>query len=84
MADERPYQANAAVSVRPKPAAPAPAQRQLPPLSEAEHARIKKTVAVVKAKAPELVAVIKDLHALGMIDGWRSVTITKGNDEPHQ
>ncbi|AMP13668.1 hypothetical protein CPter291_1394 [Collimonas pratensis] len=53
-------------------------------MSEAEHARIKKTVAVVKAKAPELVAVIKDLHALGMIDGWRSVTITKGNDEPHQ
>jgi hypothetical protein len=84
MADERPYQANASVSVRPKPAAPAAVPKSLPPLSGAEHARIKQTVAVVKARMPELVPLIKDLHALGMIEGWRSVTITKGNDEPHQ
>ena len=45
--------------------------------SEAEHARIKATVAIVKERCPELLEMIKGLHALGMIDGWRSVTITK-------
>ena len=84
MADERPYQANATVSVRPKPKVPAFIPKSLPPLSEAEQARIKRTIVNVKARMPELVPVIKDLHALGMIDGWRSVTITKGNDESHQ
>ncbi|WP_025916151.1 hypothetical protein [Herminiimonas sp. CN] len=84
MSDERPYQTNATVSVRPKPVAPAAAaSKPLPPLSEAEHARIKQTIAIVKEKCPELVPMIKELHALGMIDGWRSVTITKVNDDTH-
>ncbi|WP_025918269.1 hypothetical protein [Herminiimonas sp. CN] len=83
MADEHQYKANAAVSVRPKPAAPAAAPKPLPPLSEAEHARIKQTIATVKEEMPELLPMIKDLHALGMIDGWRSVTITKVKDDAH-
>jgi hypothetical protein len=82
MADERQYQLNTTLSVRPRhqpgaaPATPA-VPKVLPPLSEAEHARIKATVAIVKERCPELLEMIKGLHALGMIDGWRSVTITK-------
>lgn len=85
MADEHQYQRNAAVSVKPRAAATAPAAapKTLPPLSEAEHARIKQTIAIVKEKMPEIVPMIKELHALGMIDGWRSVTITKGSDDSH-
>ena len=80
MADERQYQLNTTLSVRPRhptaPATPA-APKVLPPLSEVEHARIKATVAVIKERCPELHQMIKELHAMGMIDGWRSVTITK-------
>ncbi|NDP59565.1 MAG: hypothetical protein GZ090_09430 [Oxalobacteraceae bacterium] len=74
MADERPYQTNSAPSVRVRPAAPA-APKVLPPLSATEHARIKATIAIAKEKCPELVQMVKELYALGMIDGWRSVTI---------
>jgi hypothetical protein len=82
MADERQYQLNTTLSVRPRPrhtAAPAaPATpKVLPPLSEEEHERIKGTVAIIKERCPELHQMIKELHAAGMIDGWRSVTITK-------
>jgi len=52
-------------------------------LTEAEHVRIKATIAIVKEKMPEILPMIKQLHALGLIDGWRAVTITKGNDELH-
>ena len=82
MADERQYQLNTTLSVRPRhqpgatPATPA-APKFLPPLSEVEHARIKATVAVIKERCPELHQMIKELHAMGMVDGWRSVTITK-------
>lgn len=77
MADERPYQENASVSIRPKSAAHDAPAKALPPLSEAQHARIKQTIATVKELMPEILPMIKDLHAMGMIDGWRSVTITK-------
>lgn len=78
MADDRPYSNGAAVSVRPPQAVVA---KELPPLSEMEHARIKQTVADAKALMPELLPMMKGLHALGMIDGWRSVTITKNKKE---
>ncbi len=87
MADERQYQLNTTLSVRPRhPTAPAtPAvPKVLPPLSEAEHARITATVAIVKERCPELLEMIKGLHALGMIDGWRSVTITKVTNDIDQ
>lgn len=77
MADERPYQANAAASVRPPKAPAASAAKALPPLSEAEHTRIKMTIAFVKREIPELVPMVKDLHDAGLIDGWRAVTIPK-------
>lgn len=83
MADEHQYQKNATVSAKTKPYVPAAAPKVLPPLSEAEHARIKKTIAILKERCPELVQMIKGLHALGMIDGWRSVTITKVDDDIH-
>lgn len=81
MADERPYQTNATVSVRPKVAVKVAPPKELPPLSEAEHARIKATIAIVKEKMPELLPMIKDLHAQGMLDGWRSVHVTMINNE---
>lgn len=81
MADERPYQASSTVSIRQKDVATDAPRKVLPPLTEAEHARIKETIAIVKEKLPELVPMIKELHALGMIDGWRSVTITKVKDD---
>lgn len=77
MADERPYQQHSPASVRARTAARPAAPKELPPLTAAEHARIKETIATVKEKAPEVIPLIKDLHAMGMIDGWRSVTITK-------
>lgn len=81
MADERPYQANATVSVRPKAAVKDMPPKVLPPLTEVQHARIKKTIAIVKEEMPEIVPMIKELHAMGMIDGWRSVHATKINNE---
>ena len=84
MADDRPYQGNSAASVRPRQAAPRAAPKVLPPLSEAEHARIKATIAIIKEKSPHLLALIKDLHAEGLIDGWRAVTLTKVNDDLHK
>lgn len=77
MADERPYQSNASVSIRPKAAAKDAAPKVLPPLTEAQHASIKATIAIVKEEMPEVVPMIKELHAMGMIDGWRSVTVKK-------
>jgi hypothetical protein len=45
----------------------------LKPLTEAERARVAHTVSQVKELMPELVSVVKDLHAAGLIDGWRDV-----------
>lgn len=77
MADEHQYQKNANVAVRPRAAVTNAPRKALPPLSEAEYLRIKDTIAYVKEKCPELVQMVKELHALGMIDGWRSVTVKK-------
>lgn len=74
MADDRPYQSNSAHSVRPAAAAPVP-PKALPPLTEAEHGRITKTIAFAKENLPEMVQLVKDLHAEGLIEGWRALTI---------
>lgn len=73
MSDERPYSSGAKASTRTVPAV----ARPLTPLTEAEHARIKQTVSDVKEFMPEIIPMMKELHAMGMIDGWRSVTVTK-------
>lgn len=52
-----------------KAAAPAPAM----PLTDAEQQRVAETRAAVVEHMPEAVQFIKDLHAEGMIDGWRNV-----------
>lgn len=77
MADERPYQPSSTPSTRAGTAVRPAAAKVLPPLTEAEHARIKSTIATIKEKAPELLPLIKGFHELGLIDGWRSVTLTK-------
>lgn len=45
----------------------------LPPLSAAAQARVASNRALVREHMPELVNEIKELHELGMIDGWRDV-----------
>lgn len=52
----------------------APTRREPAPLSEAEQQRIAETRAMVVEHMPEAVQFIKDLHAEGLIDGWRNVT----------
>ena len=42
-------------------------------LSDAEIERIAQNRDFVKEHIPEIVDLIKELHAAGMIDGWRSV-----------
>lgn len=73
MSDERPYSSGAKTSTRTH----TPVARPLTALTEAEHARIKQTVSDVKEFMPEIIPMMKELHAMGMIDGWRSVTVTK-------
>lgn len=48
---------------------------QPPPheLSDAEREQVAENIAFVKAHLPELVPFVKDLHAEGLIDGWRAV-----------
>ena len=66
--------------MRPAAGAPAAARKVLPPVSASERERIVQMIATIKEKSPELLQFIKDLHAEGLIDGWRAVTITKEND----
>ena len=42
-------------------------------LTEAERERIAANVAEVRQSLPELVPLIRDLHAEGLIDGWRAI-----------
>lgn len=52
----------------------ATAKREPTPLSEAEQQRVAANRAMVIEHMPEAVQFIKDLHAEGLIDGWRNVT----------
>lgn len=57
-------------------AAPATATRQPAApraLSEAEEERVAENRAFILTHLPELVPFIKDLHAVGLVDGWRAV-----------
>lgn len=45
----------------------------LQPLTTAEQARVAETRAAVREHLPEAMPFIKELHELGMIDGWRDV-----------
>lgn len=80
MADDRPYQPSSAASLRPTGTAPAAVRSTLPPVSDAERARIQRTIAIARKSCPELLDLVKQMYELGMIDGWRAVTITKEND----
>lgn len=43
------------------------------PIDDAERARIANNIALVKSLMPEMVPFIKELHEVGLIDGWRNV-----------
>lgn len=49
-------------------------RRPTRPLSEADQQRVAANRAFVLEHMPEAVQFIKDLHAEGLIDGWRNVT----------
>lgn len=53
------------------------------PLSDAERAKVAENKAFVETNLPDLIPFIKELHAEGMIDGWRAVQnceLLKRND----
>lgn len=43
------------------------------PISDAERERIAANIAYTKANLPGFAAFFKDLHALGMVTGWRDI-----------
>jgi hypothetical protein len=55
----------------------APAPRVLQPLSDIDQARVAEKRQLVMTHMPELVPEIKELVALGLIDGWRNVRSVK-------
>ena len=56
------------------PTRSAPTQRRaLKTLTAQEEARAAEMAALHKQHLPEYVPMLKELHALGMIDGWRSI-----------
>lgn len=67
---------------RTRPVESTPAPRQPPaPLSAEEKARAAATARQAKELMPEIVPMVKELYELGMIDGWRNVTITPLNGD---
>lgn len=42
-------------------------------LTFAEHERVAANIATIKRDMPELVPFFKELHALGMVNGWRDI-----------
>lgn len=73
--------ARATGATMPAPPAPLPqaseGSKPLPPLSAAERARVERNIKMVKQHLPEMVPFIKEMHELGLIEGWRSVTTVK-------
>lgn len=55
-----------------KPEAPRP-NRPAAPIDEAEHARIAANNKLHKLLLPEFAPFVKELHAVGLIDGWRAI-----------
>lgn len=72
------YKAN----TRAQATAAQPAPRLPPaPLSDAEKTKAAATARQAKELMPEIVPIVKELYELGMIDGWRDVTITPLNGD---
>ncbi len=46
------------------------------PLTESEMERAREQKRLVHQLAPELIPIISEMTNLGLIDGWRSVTVT--------
>lgn len=65
-----------------KPSRPAPAK----PLSEAEEARVADNKDFILAHMPEMLPIIRDLHADGLVDGRRNFvrcTLLDHDQEQH-
>ena len=63
--------------VKGKAPAETPAPRRPPrpaaPIDAAEHARIAANIKLHKKHLPEFAPFVKELHAVGLIDGWRAI-----------
>jgi hypothetical protein len=46
------------------------------PLTESEMERAREQKRLVHELAPELIPIIREYERLGLIDGWRSITVT--------
>lgn len=57
----------------PAQAPPERARKPLPPLSEREQAQIAERRALHHQYMPEFLPFVREMHELGLIDGWRSV-----------
>jgi hypothetical protein len=42
-------------------------------MNDAERTRIANNIALVKSLMPEMAPIIKELHEVGLIEGWRNV-----------
>lgn len=55
-------------------------KKRLPVLTTEQQARAQEAKEIVHQHCPEIVPMLQGLVALGMIDGWRSVTIIRKPD----
>ena len=72
MGDESKYQPGAS-----RKHAPSTASTPRPPLSARDMERAREVKSLVHQHMPEAIPMIRELANLGMIDGWRSVTFIK-------
>jgi len=63
----------AAQKGRAAPVAQPVSRQSSSPLTEAEEARIAENRDLILEHMPEMLPIIRNLHAEGLIDGWRSV-----------
>lgn len=63
----------AAQKGRAAPVAQPVTQAKARPLSPAEETRVAESRAAILEHMPEMLPIIRNLHAEGLIDGWRSV-----------
>lgn len=68
------YAAQKGRSTQPAKAAPAPAAKPITPEQEAE---IEANKDFILEHMPEMLPIIRDLHAEGLISGWRNVKTCK-------
>lgn len=70
----------AAQKGRAAPVARSPQTVEARTLTEAEEARVANNRDLVLEHMPEMLQIIRQLHAEGLIDGWRSVRCTLLDD----